>query len=510
MKYKDTVATDTADLTVTAPDSPLIIVWEGSAPTYVANQGKLTVTGLTSGETVTGFEATTGNDKVRLTKSGNSCYVGHLAAGSYTIRATTSNGRTISQTGTVTAQTIVANAMSPSSTVFYANPDGSDARTGDTGLSGYQVAPVYVGTGPMTTTTDQIATGNSMQKDLYDELLEIQYSSSSSVIHAGSDGVWAQTLTGYPSLNGQPFATVTLSPEASSTGITSKTLSIRSVNPFNAWSSDVAELPDEQDYGLISKYVTNSFSSHTVSYPAITAATAQSGIEVFRNGGVANSTFQSAFSVDTGSRTVTYQLTESALSEHLGGLVELKGYVENKHSGGRWYADRARFGIYVHGAIGATLSGVGTNSVTIGTAFAGNEASYKFGFVTSYSFIKTSYSNGHISDLWGGVDVSGIAESGVGLNQSVYTFTLSTSGATFSNKEMVYQSEKPRFEFRNVSSLGVYIDDGINGGYYYLQPSGTPSVTDGGTEHGYYILHLLEHIQDKFDHAGWREGWLDE
>lgn len=493
-------------MTVVAPDSPLVIDWEGSAPTYVANRGKLTVTGLASDETVTGFTVTAGSWRVRLTPSGNSCYVGHLAAGSYTIQSTTSKGRTITKTGTVTAQTLYSSCSS-----LYVNPDGTNAHTETDGLTGNTLTVKYrAGSTDMTITTDQTAIGTVMQKDLYDELLEPKYETtlssgySAGLIHAGANGVWATDVYDKTDTD---IATVKVSPKASSTGISSKNISIKPVNPFTGWSSDVTSLPDEQDYGLVSKYVDNNFSSHTFSYPAITASTTQSGIQVFRNGGTASSTFSSAFSVDKSSRKVTYQLTEAALSEHKGGLVELKGYVENKHSGRRMYHDGAQFGLYVNGAIGATIGGLGTGSVDIGTAFCGSEASYGFNMVSSYSFVKTDYSSGQHLSLWGGVSLSGIAEGGVGLNQRVYTFTL--DNGTFTQR-MVIEAEKPRFEFQNIGSLGVYVEDELTGGYYYLQPSGTPTVTDDHGTHGYYILHMLGNIQDKSLLQGAKQGWIIE
>lgn len=493
-------------VTVVAPDSPLVIDWEGSAPTYVANRGKLTVTGLASGETVTCFTVMAGSWRVRLTQSGNSCYVGHLAAGSYTIQSTTSKGRTISKTGTVTAQTLYSSCSS-----LYVNPDGTNAHTETDGLTGNTLTVKYrAGSTDMTITTDQTAIGTVMQKDLYDELLEPKYETALSsgyptgLIHAGANGVWATDVYDKTDTD---IATVMVSPKASSTGISSKNISIKPVNPFTGWSSDVTSLPDEQDYGLVSKYVDNNFSSHTFSYPAITVSTTQSGIQVFRNGGTASSTFSSAFSVDKSSRKVTYQLTEAALSEHKGGLVELKGYVENKHSGRRRYHDGAQFGLYVNGAIGATIGGLGTGSVDIGTAFCGSEASYGFNMVSSYSFVKTDYSSGQHLSLWGGVSLSGIAEGGVGLNQRVYTFTL--YNGTFTQR-MVIEAEKPRFEFQNIGSLGVYVEDELTGGYYYLQPSGTPTVTDDHGTHGYYILHMLGNIQDKSLLQGAKQGWIIE
>ena len=44
--------------------------------------------------------------------------------------------------------------------------------------------------------------------------------------------------------------------------------------------------------------------------------------------------------------------------------------------------------------------------------------------------------------------------------------------------------------------------------FYYIQPSGTPAVTESDITHGYYKLYLLESIQNKFDSASWNVGWI--
>jgi len=56
----------------------------------------------------------------------------------------------------------------------------------------------------------------------------------------------------------------------------------------------------------------------------------------------------------------------------------------------------------------------------------------------------------------------------------------------------------------SVGSIGVFKEDDL-GGFYYLQPSGTPTVEDGS--HGYYKLWLLESI-DVTHISGPKQGWI--
>ncbi|MBR1699796.1 MAG: hypothetical protein IJ714_08435 [Bacteroidales bacterium] len=189
------------------------------------------------------------------------------------------------------------------------------------------------------------------------------------------------------------------------------------------------------------------------------------------------------------------------------GLVEINGYVENMHSMhsmNRIYHAGAEFGLYVHGAIGATLEISGGNKATIGTAWCGSETSYGFGMVSGYRFIKSGYDLGeHLSTSAGTVTVGDVNLSYSAFGETVYSWT--RTNGTFT-KSMIQQAEQPRFEFRDVTGIGFFIPgDGIKTGYYYLRPSGTPSVNN----HGYYVLHCLHDIQNKGDLMGAKQGWLD-
>lgn len=301
-----------------------------------------------------------------------------------------------------------------------------------------------------------------------------------------------------------------MAPKEVSTGVEQKTFTVNKVNPFVNWSATVKTQPDEDDYGIVSQYVSHTYTARSVSlYETLAGSRTSggftilnSGIEVFLNDATAPSALSGAFSLS--SNTVSYTLSESVLSDHKGGLVEIKGYVENMHSMNRIYHAGAEFGIYVHGAIGATLEISGGNKAIIGTDWCGSETSYGFNKISGYRFIKSGYSNGqNLQTSAGDVTVGDVNLSYSAFGETVYSWTR-TSG-TFT-KSMIQQAEQPRFEFLDVTGIGVFVDgDGITTGYYFLQPSGTPSV-DG---HGYYVLHCLHDIQNKGNLMGAKQGWLN-
>lgn len=490
---------------ITVKNNPLQLNWsEAGAAQYVAQRGLLEVMGLDDSSAYVSFLVTSGADKVSLTQSGNNTYVSLLGSGNYTIQATASNG----QTGTF-AGSVSAPELSSVATTLYANPDGSVAHTESDGLTGNTLVVSYkAGTTTLTTTTDAIAVGSHLYKELYDQLLDLQYSSSDTRVHAGSDGIYATDL--YEASGSTTISSVTISPKVTSTGVSSVSLNVKGVNPFGAWDGTVTTLPDEDDFGLINKYrryAAHSYDTHEFEKPRITATSGQCGIEIFRNGSILTTAairacFSSTYDATQLKWTTSYKLSESALSEHVAGLIELKGYVRNIRSNNCMYKDGAKFGVYVNGAIGAKMSGIGTTDVTISTAFAGNEADYGFGWIGSTRLISTRYSNGDTFGYITNTSIVDIPEDGSPINSKVYT--LHREGATLDSADKIMEAEKPRFKFLSVGTIGVFMDDDL-GGFYYLQPSGTPTVEDGS--HGYFKLWLLESI-DVTHLSGPKQGWI--
>ena len=316
-------------------------------------------------------------------------------------------------------------------------------------------------------------------------------------------------------------ATVTVAPKVVSTGVEQKTFTVKKVNPFVNWSATSKTQPDEDDYGLVNEYriyKTHTYATRSVSLYETLAGTRtsggftilNSGIEVFLNSAPAPSAISGVFSL--ASNTVSYTFSESALSAHKGGLVEIKGYVENMHSMNRIYHAGAELGIYVHGAIGAKMSGIGTNIVEISTAWCGSEASYGFSSLTganlhAVKLIGTRYDNEDVFSYIPNTVVNNIPADGSVLGSRVYQ--LQRSGATLDSAAQIMEAESPQFKFLSVGSIGVFVTgDGLTQGYYYLQPSGTPTITDDKGPHGYYVLHLLGDIQNKGGLSGPKQGWL--
>ena len=195
---------------------PLVIAW-AQEPAYVAQRGLITVSGLSEGETVLSFQATSGADKLRLEPAGATCYAGLLKAGAFTVTVTTSAGRTASLSGTASAPTLQSGT-----TALYANPDGSPARDGQDGLSGNPLTWRYQGGGTaLSVTTAETATGTQLYAPLYDELLSPAFSVSSDRLHLGNDvsELYVTSLEGYPSAGGTELGVLTLKPRDSSSGV---------------------------------------------------------------------------------------------------------------------------------------------------------------------------------------------------------------------------------------------------------------------------------------------------
>ena len=121
--------------------NPLQLGWSSAgAPVYVAQRGLLEPGGLEMESAGVSYEVLSGADKVNLVQSGKNTYVELVAPGSYSIRATASNGQTGTFSGSVSAPVLTA-----STATLYANPDGSWAHTGTDGLTGEVLSTGYKG-----------------------------------------------------------------------------------------------------------------------------------------------------------------------------------------------------------------------------------------------------------------------------------------------------------------------------------------------------------------------------
>ena len=323
---------------ITVSADPITIIWASdSQPTYVAQRGKVSVGGLQPGETIASVEPTTSGVVRTVTSSGGTFYVECLRAGSYTLRVTTSKGRTADLPGTVVAPKLVL-----SQTTLYANPDGTVAHTGTDGLTGNSLRVTYetIGAGgtPVGATfsvvTTDVAIGGKLHQGLFSELLAPQPSSTASILtfdvgSVNSSGItaldtYANDVYEYTGSNGSSapaIATVTVAPKEVSTGVDQKTFTVKKVNPFVNWSATAKTQPDEDDYGLVNEYriyKTHTYATRSVSLYETLAGTRtsggftilNSGIEVFLNSAPAPSAISGVFSL--ASNTVSYTFSESA------------------------------------------------------------------------------------------------------------------------------------------------------------------------------------------------------
>lgn len=510
---------------LTVSNNPLVLDWSTAGiPTIVGQRGLVELSGLDDpSATVTyAVQPASMSSKVRIVKNGNNAYVELLgsAATGFTVTASATNGQegSVDGSGIIVAPTLVRNVNT-----VYANPDGSEAMYDDEegsennqqGLYGVTLSPYYrSGTNMLTVTSGATATGTQLHAGLYAELLEPQYVSDNSLIHAGTDGIWATDV--YESLSP---VTLTISPKGgASTGVSSTTATVKGVDPFHVYYATPLVQPDEDDFGLVNMY--RQYKNHTyqqrqvtLSYP-IWAHDDRMGMEIFRNGSILPSgAVRSCFTITRQSDynwKVSYQLSESALSEHVGGLIELKAYVRNAHSGNRMYKSGAQIGVYVNGAIGAKMDGTGTSTVKITTAFPGAEESHGFGQFTSPSvkLIGTSYHAGDPFSYIGNTTVQNVPADGAPLGGTVYE--LHCDGGTLDSEMAIMEAEQPRFKFKSIEGLGVFVQGDLdNTGFYYLTPTGTATIYDNSTGkiHGFYKLHLLGSIVDS-PVSGPKAGWV--
>ncbi len=525
----------------TPPVPPLTVAWD-SEPSYVAQRGKFAVSGLQSGETISSYQATAGSERVRLSPSGTSCLVSLLKTGSYTIKVTTSKKRSVTLSGTVKAPVLTLNAD-----VFYANPDGTEAHTGTDGLTGNSLRVGYsVGGTAAAFVNDGIAVGNQLLKSLYEELLAPSLSSSSSLLYVYDTGVYAKDTYEYSGSNGavaHTLGTVTVAPKETSSGIASKTFTVRKVNPFVGWGS-VSQREDVEDWSLLSGYYTHTKYYNDAFYTnPVVASTGQCGFTVFINEQEAPSDFAALFSgnVNANGGRVSWSLSQavfSGLSEHYAGDVTLRAYVRNRHSGNRLFRPFVSFRLFVHGAVGArvvmdkpkTVSGrIHYEAMLMQAGFVGNISGTPFANNGSGGMV--IYSVASTFDRWDAVDHGlGSCPYFIANSQEMINFTTGNDyilqiipgrkkGTVPETYEPAYNqyflsSDAEAFRMSTPSNLtwGTVINTAVvrkDGNILYMKnDSDEPDREVGGQGGlGYYVLHLLKDIQNSGAVNG-NNGWI--
>lgn len=521
-----------ASVGFTVTDNPLQLAWSSAgAPVYVAQRGLLEVSGLDLATASVSYEILSGADKVRLTQSGKNTYVSLVAPGSYSIRATASNGQSGTFSGSVSAPALSANTAS-----LYANPDGSWAHTGTDGLAGNTLAVVYKGGSvTLSTTANAIAVGSYLYQPLYEELLAPRYNlSAGTCLEVSGADVRAARLSSpaYPSAQGSTLGTVTVSAKAASAGVANVPVKVLSVNPFSAWNSPVSARGDVEDWGLLKGYYTQpAHYNESFAAPAIRVSEGQYGMKAFINGKEAESDLQSVFRGNVNGGSITWNLSQevfSGFARHQAGDVVLKAYVRNSRSGEYLYHSFASFRLLVHGAVGGRMvmrspvSNTTFQAMYMQAGFTGNVAGTPFA-------ANGIYSVGSSIVRWEGIDRSlGTCPYYVANVQEMANFSSAddyilniipgekTAPGTYTpamgqvfveaDAEAFMMSTPPKLRWGTVQQPQLVKADGP---VLYMKNSiEEPGRTIGEVEDcGYYILHLLGDVQTS-GQINYNAGWV--
>ena len=467
---------------VTVTGNPLQLDWSSAgAAVYVAQRGLLVTGGLDDSTASVSYTVTSGADKVRLSQNGKNVYVGLLAPGSYTIRATSSNGQEGTFSGTVSAPMLAANA-----TTFYANPDGSVAHTGTDGLTGNTLALSYrAGSTTLATTTNPIAVGNLLYKDLFEELLTPSYAvSSGSGLAAGKDGIWVARLSSpaYPQADGTDIGTVTVSPKAATTGIADIRIKVLSVNPFLNVTQYQTRWNEFEDMEMLSKYVDCVAVSNHAQLPSgtVRASSGAIGWDVYV-AGTADQTMKDRFTYD-GSQ-VRFQYDEGDALPHIGGICEFRLSVTNRHSAEKMTFPVVEFPVKVYGAIGGVPVINGSSTFSVKSAYIGPEITRP-----TYCQFSTSFRNRQTVDVYVGSTAAGQRRTG----------RVSLEGSYKNLGETLYK-------VTTVSGESVI---NINHVYKSIRPSIVINGTVPKEYSQYYEILNLETVQTKVIHSSNLPGWI--
>lgn len=519
-----------ASVGFTVINNPLQLGWSSAgAPVYVAQRGLLEVGGLDMDSASVSYEVVSGEDKVRLVQNGNNTYVGLVAPGSYSIRATASNGQTGTFSGSVSAPVLSSNTST-----LYANPDGSWAHTGTDGLTGDVLSTGYKGgAATLSTTADAIAVGTYLYRPLYEDLLAPRYSlGSGSCLETSGTAVRAVRLSSYPSGQGTSLGTLKVSACNASAGVAPLVVNILSVNPFSEWPSSVSGRGDVEDWGLVKGYYSQgSIYNESFTASAIRASAGTYGMKAFINGEEAGTDLQSVFRGDVNGGRITWSLGQDVFggfSRHQAGDVTLKAYVQNSHSGERLYHTFAGFRLFVHGAVGGRMvlkSAVSANTfedMYMQAGFAGNVSGTPFAGNGIYSV-------GSGIARWEAIDRNlGTCPFYIANNQEMANFSSADdyilnivpgekagtdsyrpAGSQLfvtADAEAFMMSTAPKLRWGTVQNPRLV----KNGGsvLYMKNNIQEPGRTVGGvSDCGYYVLHLLDDIQTR-NFINGNAGWI--
>ena len=534
---------------------PLGLFWSGKAPQYVAQRGMLAPDDLESSSATVVYTVINGADKVRLSSAGskNSRMVNILGSGTVTIQAVC---EATDQDDEITF-TVQAPQLSLGATAYYANPDGAEACTATSGLSGSNVTASYSGaSGALTrraTATTATAVGSYLAADLYDELLAFVPSVNSPLLESScSTGYGTITLhtkalssgsTSYPTTAATNIGTLTVSAKGTNTGVSPASAVVRSVNPFSAFTSSVA-LNTEKDIHDFSVIGYDSYSasgrwgfsseSYLTNLPSTNATSTYVGFEAFVNdAATAEPALSAQFSKNSSGKVTWSNVITTRADDHTAGVFSLKAYVQNRYSQEKRYSPVFYKGrLFRHGAvIGYETPGEfdenpwSARSTSVSVRYykyytLANDRAYYYpsdGLGCAFPDVGTHRTNETIYIEWSNYESHMEKYDGeliiyinpdprpVKAPESSYLYDV-TDGCDYAHATLItsechegHSGTNPKMYFCAANNESKYKDGHIkriNENLVYLHPDGAPTTTVSGYTVGYYVLHTNQYVEN--------------
>lgn len=399
--------------------APLGLKWDAGAPGYVAQRGRLVAAQLDKPSATVEYTVTGGSELVRLSAAANrqSQMVNILGAGEVTVLAACEEtGQDEEITFRVAAPELRLNA-----TACYVNPDGAEARTGATGLSGSSISASYSGaSGTLSrrvTSATATAVGSYLAADLYDELLAVRPSVTTPLLEAscpsgyGTITLHAKALhaggDSYPDAAGTTIGYLSVAPKATATGISPARATVRSVNPFSAFPSSVTlnTAKDIQDFSVVG--LPNNFTraytntTYSTTLPTVSASTNYYGLAARLYGETENDEELAGLFSRSGS-TVSWNSISASRTRYKAGTFYLEAYVENRHSHEKWYSNPFYRGrLFVHGSVIARGVSKMIDCMSVYTDYFGIDAAYSIdGLGAAWPSVCTTHTNSVYNIIW--------------------------------------------------------------------------------------------------------------
>ncbi|MFA6591873.1 MAG: DUF4906 domain-containing protein [Bacteroidales bacterium] len=509
IKTFDDQISDESTITI-IPGQELSPFWE-NAPEYIAQKGKLSVSGLSDGTSASFSLKDDGSDKIiRIIDNGdNTCTVSAINSGTAVITVTDSYGQTAS-----VSLTILKPNLRFSQTRLNLNVEGDKTAYSAT----------YYDNSGKTMSTGSSNAATRFDSSLYNELLSFKcaltentgyFTLSQSEIYVSNIILGSSALV----CDGNTVVTQIKadSESVSTTGI-SALLDVYVMNPFGTMAAGTF-IGKMDDYTLLSAYsnLKTAFRQTSFSYDidAIAASDANVSLEFSSGNNWSEQPNSLSHSYSNGVITVTGSSTGS----HAAGKVIVRAAVKNKHCGEEVSADIGYIEVYLHSAIGGKIFDSTDNSFDIGADFIDSSkgmASFDSfeNLALRYTAIKVSVQDGYSEPggMGGTYDYTHI-NGGSGVGKAIYRMTASEEevegGFQPSDKEGYYSNGPAKFDiypcagFKRESNASS--DNGYNIFHYEYAPNGSASIgTADADGRGYYVIHNLKDLEGS-SYNGWVE-----